>query len=547
VASLTFDSVVNTLQKIGMTRFFIGLGAGIGVLLVLVMLAMRVGKPSMTALYQGIDPEDSAKVLEHLGGQGIPFEVRDGGIFVPSSNVLRARMSLAEAGVSGGTLVGYEIFDKTDVLGSTHFVQNVNLLRALEGELSRTIQTINTIAQARVHIVMPERHLFSKEKRKPSAAVVVRSRAGRNLSAEQVSAIRHLVASSVPDLNTDQVSLLDDRGKLLAADRNEGHRGDVMKVEEMRDVYEARLGRMIESMLEQSLGAGSVRVEVSAEIDLDRVTEQSEKFDPEGQVVRSQQNVNDSSRSSSGGANPTSVQQELPNLQQGGGGQNKEGSEAQKNEETTNYEISKTVRTAVKEMGGVRRLSVAVLVDGVHAEAEGGEETYKERPDDELQKIKRLVQAAMGYKEARGDVVDVVNMRFKRHNGEGALEDPSWWPSFTQEHVMRLAEMILLAIVVLVLFFFGVKPLLMPKVTAHQVAEKLEEGSSGSLTTGSEKQNSNTNAPLEAKNITEDSNEDKALRGWEKMPDDELLAVVNKFIKADPERATSILRVWMKE
>ena len=534
---MSADELLDKVKDLGLQRILIAGGAFCGIAVLLFMLLSRFGAQDLAPLYNGIDPEDSSKVLEHLSSQGIQFEVRDGGIYVPKETLLRARMSLAESGIPGGSLVGYEIFDKSDVLGSTHFVQNVNLLRALEGELARTIQTIQSVAQARIHIVMPERKLFTKDKRQPSAAVVVRMRQSRRLESSQVQAIRNLVASSVPDLKLEHVSILDDRGTLLASGAERDANNVPMEAEEMRVVYEARLARMIESMLEQSLGVGSVRAEVSAEIDYDRITEQSEVFDPDGQVIRSQQNMSDSNRENGGAQGATGVQQEVPNMQRnqaGGGGQ---GSEGQKSEETTNYEISKTIKTAVKEMGGIKRLSVAVMVDGVHQKDDQGEAKYEDRSAEEMKKIKRLVQAAMGYSEERGDVVDVVNLRFQKP--EELPDAPqSWVPPLSQDHWMRLLEMALLGILVLALFFFGIRPVLMARLAVKEAEKAAEAQQAEELMPGVK--------GGEAAEALEVGQMEETLKGWEKLPDNELLDLVEKFVAEDPERAASVLRVWMK-
>ena len=531
---MDFDLILKKLKELGPTRLLVFAASALGFISLLFFFFFRFGQPDMSLLYRDLDPQESVKVLDNLQSQGINFEVKGGSLYVPTGQILRARMSLAEIGVSPGSAIGYEIFDKSDALGTTSFVQNVNLVRALEGELARTIQTIQSVNQARVHIVMPERKIFSKEKRKPSAAVVIRMRAMSTLSDEQVRAIRYLVSSSVPELQVDGVSVLNDRGILLASDSDkEGH--DASKAaEEMRVVYETRLGRMVESLLEQSLGIGSVRAEVSAELDYNAVTEQSETFNPDGQVVRSQQNVSDNSQSKNAGDQATGVQQEMPNVQQNQSAGKGASSESNKTEETTNYEISKTVRTAVRGLGGVKRLSVAVVIDGIHTKNEQGEETYKERSKEEMDKYKRLIQAAVGYQQDRGDVVDVENLKFQRSidelNGER-----SWLPSLSEENVMRLLELSLLGVFALVLFFFGVRPYLREMSKARLEALRSENESESA--DGKEGEGSDNGA---------EEGEDTALKGWEKLPEDELRTLVNKLALEQPERAASIVRLWMK-
>lgn len=538
------------MQSFGLGRLSLMGGAFLGVCVLLYLLVVRVSTPEMAPLYQGLDAQDTTKIVEALNANAVSFDVREGSIFVPEGEVLRSRMLLAEAGVAVGGGVGYEIFDKGDVLSTTHFVQKVNLLRALEGELARTIQTLQSVQRARVHIVMPERRMFIKDKRKPSAAIVLRMRRGQTLEGSQVKAIRSLVASSVPDMQVEKVSVLDDRGVLLASGDGPDGKNMSMALDEMRAVTEARLGRMIESLLEKTLGPGNVRAEVTVEIDHDRVTEQSEQFDPEGQVVRSQQNVNNRSKSDAGAQRATTVQQNVPAAQQSQGSGNSSSEDA-KEEETTNYEISKTVKTAIREMGRIKRFSVAVLVDGIHSKKSGGEAAggYKPRSDEDLEKIKRLVQAAMGYQEERGDVVDVVNLEFQRADLAGE-EEPSWWQRMSDRQVIRLVEIGFLGVLLLLLFLFGVRPSLNQMAAARQVAKDAEaavlvtgKGADGQGGAQDGTQGEVGTPGAESTLSTEDQEE---LRGWEGLPEDELGTLVNKFVQAYPERAAAVLRIWMK-
>ena len=548
-------ALVQPFARLGMGKSAILGGSFLGVLALIYLLVSQAASPQMTPLYQAMDPQDSNRVADILGSQGITFELKDGQVHVPRTALLKARMLLAESGVSSGTSIGYEVFDKSDVLGSTHFLQNVNLLRALEGELSRTIQSIQDVAHARVHIVMPERQLFSREKRVPSAAVVLRMRHGKALESEQVKAIQYLVASSVPDMKVGKVSVLDDRGVLLASGNQRDGGKSPSEIEERRAVYEARISRIVESILEQSLGPGSVRAEVSADFDHDRVTEQSERFDPDGQVIRSQQSSNDKSSSGSGGNNQaTSIQQEMPTIQKSSGSGDQQTSDAEKNAETTNYEISKTVRTAVRDMGVVKRLSVAVLVDGTYTKGEGGKTDYAERSADEIDKIKRLVQAAVGYNEERGDVVDVVNLRFKRPDVPEA-EEGGVMQMLSPDQWQRLLELVILGVFLLLLFLLGVKPMVRqiyaPKEDAAGGANGAAgasadgtsaggEGASGQGASGEGADGSGGDGELSPEEV-------KKMRGWEGLPEDELADLVNQFVESDPERAASVLRIWMKE
>src|SRR4051812_4222102 len=257
---------------------------------------MRVTTPQMTTLFTDLSVEDSSGIIKDLERQGIQFELRNEGtiIMVPKDKVTRLRMKLAEGGLPKGGGVGYEIFDKSDALGTTSFVQNINHLRALEGELARTIRAIDRVQSARVHLVLPERPLFSREAPEPSASIVVRVRG--TLESQQVRAIRHVVASAVNGLKPQRVSIVDESGRLLA----DGAAGDLAEAaggDERRAAYEKRLRDQIENIVSSVVGSGRTKVQLSADFDYNKITQTSDKFDPEGRVLRSSQSREESSLS----------------------------------------------------------------------------------------------------------------------------------------------------------------------------------------------------------------------------------------------------------
>src|SRR5437868_8162079 len=231
---------------------------------------MRVTTPQMTTLFTDLSVEDSAGIVKDLERQAIPFELRNEGavIMVPKDKVARLRMKLAEGGLPKGGGVGYEIFDKSDALGTTSFVQNINHLRALEGELARTIHAIDRIQAARVHLVLPERPLFSREAPQPSASIVVRVRGA--LEPQQIRAIRHLVASAVNGLKPQRVSIVDEAGQLLANGAEAGTAGDAVTGDERRANFEKQMRGQIETIVSSVVGAGRARVQLTADFDYNK-------------------------------------------------------------------------------------------------------------------------------------------------------------------------------------------------------------------------------------------------------------------------------------
>ena len=263
------------------------IGAAMASFAFLAYLAFQTTKPDMALLFSQIDEADAGHVVERLESMGIPYELRGNGtqIYVPDDRVARIRMDLAQAGIPHSGSVGYEIFDKMDILGISSAMMDINMLRALEGELSKSIRSIQGVSSARVHLVIPKREIFSKSHVQPTASIVLKMNYGR-LNQAQVLGIQHLVASAVPGLSYEKITIVDDKGNLLVR-QSDGSGFDVSNNQEIRSSYEQKLAQTIESLLEKTLGPGKARVEVNADMDFDKVTINSEDFNPNGQVVRS--------------------------------------------------------------------------------------------------------------------------------------------------------------------------------------------------------------------------------------------------------------------
>ncbi len=423
----------------------------------------RVTAPNMALLYNGLQLEDSGSIVSQLESQNIPYELRNNGseILVPSSEVLRLRVSLAQEGIPAGGSIGYELFDKNQSLGTTSFQQNLNRLRALEGELARTIRSIDKVSAVRVHLVLPKREVFERKRRQPTAAIILKIRGGVRLEQSQVLAIQHLVAAAVPGLKPGAISIVDSRGTLLARGLPDGDGvRSPSNLEEMRTKMEKRLQTSVEALLERSVGFGNVRVQVSAVVDFNRTTVNSETYDPDGQVVRSTQTVEESAQSSENKAdNAVTVANNLPatGSETAGAGSN---SVNNRTEETVNFEISKTVKSQVREAGVIRRLSVAVLVNGKTGSDANGKKTYEPRSEEELAQLATLVRSAIGYDKKRGDQVEVVNMQFATLDDIAAtVADPSFL-GLTKDDYFRLAEMLVLTVVGILVLLLVVRPLI---------------------------------------------------------------------------------------
>ena len=425
-------------------------------------LILRVTAPQMTPLFTDLSPEDSSAIIKDLDRQGIAYEIRNEGaiVAVPKDRVARLRMKLAEGGLPKGGGVGYEIFDKTDVLGATNFVQNINHLRALEGELSRTIRSIDRVQAARVHLVLPERALFTREKPEPSASIVLKVRG--QLEPQQVRAIRHLIASAVNGLKPQRVSVVDEAGRLLADGSSDDMTGMSAQVDERKIAYERRLREQVESIVTSVVGPGRSHVQLTADFDFNRITQTSDKFDPEGRVVRSSQNREEITAADNR-EGPVSVGNELPNANQNRATEAQTGRDQnRKTEEVINYEISRTTKTEVIEGGRINRISVAVVVDGNYTKNDKGEMTYEPRSKEDIEHIAALVRSAIGFDAKRGDQVEVANMRLAELPSN-PINEPTGWMSylqFTKDDIMRGIELVIMSLLGLVVLLMVVRPMI---------------------------------------------------------------------------------------
>ena len=474
------NGALEFLQKLGPARLAAMAVVAAVTLGFFAFIALKVSQPALAPLYSELSVQDSAAIVKDLEAQAIPYELRQEGsqILVPKDRVLRLRMKLAEKGVPAGGSVGWEIFDKADGLGTTSYVQNINHLRALEGELSRTIRAIDRVQTARVHLVIPERQVFQKEKREPTASIALKLRGA--LDPAQVRAVQHLVAAAVEGMKPSRVSVVDENGRLLASGQGEDPDGLVASsLQERTSAFEQRMESQIESIVASVVGQGRARVRVSATLDYNRVTQTSDTWDPNGQVVRSTQSKEETSSNTSGDKSVTVANQVPAGGQDQGKGGDKESSNS--SEETVNYEISRTSRTEVLEAGRIKKVSVALLVDGIYASTANGEVSYQPRPQADLDRIAALVRSAVGFDQTRGDQVEVVNLRFAeappslpleaQKSGFAALFD------FGRDDMLRLIELGALVMMTLLVLLFAVRPL----INRMMAPEPVLAGAGGAL------------------------------------------------------------------
>jgi flagellar M-ring protein FliF len=552
---LDLQGFAQTLRNLGTVRLVAMGGVAIGIVAFFIFLSARLNSTDMSLLYGDLDSGDSAKIVSKLESMGVPFELTGEGrrIMVPSDQALKLRMAMAQEGLPNGGSVGYELFDRSESLGSTNFVQNVNLLRALEGELSRTIRSLSQVQEARVHLVMPKRELFSRKQQEPSASVVVKTQGPQKLGKTQVLAIQQLVSAAVPGLKVSRISVIDHRGRLLARAGNADEQGAYAASDhdELQRVQEGHLVRVIEELVEQSVGIGRVRAQVTAAMDFDRITTNAEIYDPEGQVVRSTQNVEEQANSAdSSGSKTVSVANNLPDAPDSKNGANGNSqSRSSRTEETVNFEISKTVRSHVRESGKVRRLSIAVLIDGTYATDKDGKRVYTPRSKEELAKLDKLVRSAVGYDEKRGDTLELINMPFVNAL-ERELDTVEPLFGLTKTDYFRIAEIFVLAAVGILVILLVVRPL---------VARTLEALPSALAGGGEHNLLANQSADMPALTGPSDTGVGEQRLG-EDEPDDMIdvasidgkvrastIKKIEEIVERHPEETVGILRQWMTQ
>ena len=425
-----------------------------------VYLATKLNTGDYAVLYTDLEMEDAKQIVQHLETANIKYRLTKNGteILVPEDDVNKMRFDTADlAMASKGSNVGYEIFDNTDALGSTNFVQNVNLIRALEGELARTIRSVDHIKSARVHLVLPKREMFSREEQMPTASVVIKTDGGK-LSLESIHSIQQLIAAAVPKLDVKNVSIVDSAGNLLTNNFEDEEAVTVANNEALRLEQERKMSLQVQNLLEKSVGEGKVRAQVNLDMDFDQIVTNEEIYDPDSQVVRSQATVTDNSTTDNV-EQPVSVAQNIPNGDMVAAGT---GSVSRKSrtEETVNYEISKVVRNKVKNSGTIKRLGVAVIVDGIYERNAEGKVVYRDRTPEEMEQIRSLVKSAVGFDAERGDMVEVANMKFASNQPEIEEVNEVLIMGFTKDELIRIAEGIGVAIVAILVILLVIRPLI---------------------------------------------------------------------------------------
>lgn len=535
---------MSTLQQlvktIGPTKLSIMAAVAAILIIGFVVISMRLTTTSYSTLYANLDTKDSSYIITELSRLSIPYEIKNNGseVLVPAEKVLETRMMLAKNGLpSGGSIVGYEIFDQSDALGTSNFVYNVNLIRALEGELGRTIGSFEKVETARVHLVIPKRELFASQQKDPTASVVLKLRSTGELTKEEVFAISHLVATAVPGLKVSNITIVDTKGRpfKLGGEEESDTVLALSNNQEYRTAFEQKMKRSIQELVERYVGAGSSEVHVTAAIDFDRIVTNAEIYDPDGKVVRSVQTVEEKEQGSQkeGGGN-VSVSSNLPNeSSSGASGENKTSTE--RTDETVNYEITKTIKNHIKETGTIKLLSIAIMVDGTYTKNEKTDQMdYAPRKPEELKQIESLVKSAIGFDEKRGDKIQVLNMKFSRDAAELEPESNLDWIK-TEFH--NILQTLVIAIVVILVILLVIRPMVGRAFELSRTEEEAEEIKEAV-----------ENVPTAADiHIDDGGREAMGLEQIEQRAKIASMKNINDIVKKYPQEALSVIRGWVSK
>jgi flagellar M-ring protein FliF len=500
------------------TRKIILVGSVLASLVVFLVLISWVREPEYAVLFSNLEPGDASKIIEKLKERKIEYKLRDDGrtILVPKQNVYELRLQLAGEGLPNSSIVGYEIFDKGNI-GVSDFVQKINYKRALEGELARTILQLDGVEAARVHIVIPEKALFKEDQKEPTASVILKLKQGAKLTRENVQSIAYLVANSVEGLEPRNVTILDSRGRLLSEDSEADPIAKISsKQYELKRNVEQYLSDKVQSLLDGVLGPGNSIVRVDVELNFTQVEKTMEEYDPDKTVVRSEQTIQERSSSVDSTFSTTS---------------------SQRNNTITNYEVTRTLQRIVEGVGNIKRLSVAVLVNGTYKVNDVGgvkKVEYIPRDEQQIEKLTQIVKNAVGFNPDRNDQVSVVNIPFESVGGEMEFvyrETPKEsWRELVEKIVIALA---ILSSIVLIFMLLG-------RLRIRREIPEVEVKEFPTVAPQTQLKEPETLAVEEVK----PSEEELELEFVRK---EQIKGKVTEYIRENSEQATRLIKVWLLE
>lgn len=520
-------SSLPALRQLGL---MIGLAASVALGVAVVMWSQE---PSYSLLYGNLTGNDSSQVLDALQKAGIPYKVEEsnGAVMVPAAQVHNARLKLASSGLPKGNGVGFELFDKEQELGTSKFIEQARYQHAIEIELARSIMTMRSVRNARVHLAIPKRTVFVRKKDQPTASVILDLFSGHSLGDEQVASIVHMVAASVPGLAPDQVTVVDQSGNLLSRVNNDSNMALTSSQFEFTRKLEDTYKQRIEELLSPIVGPGRVRAQVVADIDFTVTEKTQESYKPDTPSLRSEQVIMESSGRSAGASGvPGSLSNQPPasgNVSEADA--TPTNGQVSTNQRTTrNYELDKTISHTRSNLGNIRKISVAVLVDDLKKVDENGTVTRTPLNEDAIKRLSGLVQEAVGFDANRGDSVNVINASFYVPEAPAPLPEPPLWE---QAWIMDLAKQVAGGIGVLILMFGVFRPVLR------------------SLTEKGEKMHQLHIAERAAEEMGEDQLQIGGTGGQQRLPGvnqmENQLVSAKTLASQDPARVAQVVKTWV--
>ncbi len=483
-----FPTILGFANTPGLRTIMLSVGAAL-TLAIMAGVWMWSQQPDYRVLFSNFNDRDGGAIVASLQQMNVPYKYSEGGsaILVPSNQVHDARLKLASQGLPKGGNVGFELMENQK-LGISQFLEQVNFQRALEGELARSIQAVSAVQTARVHLAIPKSNVFIREQQKPTASVLLNLYPGRTMDQQQVSAILHLVASSVPELAVKNVTIVDQNGNLLS-DPNKQMANNNLDPSQLKYVqdYQQNIVKRIESIISPIVGAQNVRAEATADIDFSRSEQAAESYrpnsPPESSTIRSQQ----SSETYNKGANAAGVPGALSNqppapstapiVAPGATNQSTAASSAglMQKDSTVNYEVDKTIRYTQQPMGGVKRLSVAIVINYKSEADKSGKVISKALTEIEKAQISDLAKEAMGFNKERGDSLNLVNSPFAAPEKEAIVDIPLWKQPDTIQTAKEIGRYLIAGAILMYLFFGFLKPTLKKITNKQEEREMLEE------------------------------------------------------------------------
>lgn len=545
------SSIGTALGKLGAKRLIALALVGVALFGTILFSSFYLTRPTYETLYVGLSRDDVNRMGMALGEAGIAFDVSSDGtsVQVPIGQAEKARMFLAEKGLPTSNNAGYELFDNMGSLGLTSFMQEITRQRALEGEIARTIQAVQGVKAARVHIVLPDKGSFRRANQKPSASVVIRT--DSNFATESAQSIRQLVAAAIPSLEASSVTVLDTTGKLLASGADAANGAPVMMATLERQVA-ARIDENIRKQLAPYLGMDHFQTSVQVELDTDRRQTNETIYNPDSQVARSVRTVRDQGNSQNSRNNDAvGVEQNIPQEEVAGGAGENSSDKKDRREETTNYEINSKTISIVSDGYNVKKLAVAVVVDRSRlTPSEGKAPAPANYVDDQVNRIRQMVATASGLDTNRGDVINVTAVDFVASEDANMqpVEAPMW--QTLSKYTSGLVNGAALVIAVLLIMFLGVRPL-MREVHGNQLA--LANGESAlagpenmpalpNQTTGDGQ--TGKNEGFDGNMLPDNEDDLHDLRSRMRMPPQKRL---DQMISLDEDRFANVLREWVQE